>query len=788
MILESPEVKELEKLARDMTAQHAFSFAECDLLLHHLATVRAIVHQSQRQILEGKLGSSYLASGLFSHGPLHGLTRRTRELPCVCRYLNSFGKYHLAGSGAKWTSFTVSVNQAAQVHIDGHNDPASSNFTCSFGQFDGGKLWVELTEECDRLGIPVLWKTKRNGLRVPGHLHDTRHRFVQFYPKNFHATDRWSGFRISLTYYTSRLIPQIDDPCRASLKQFGFPLPRRREPDDDFEAEALLSSEERHDEEGCVMLTEDICDVVQQSCEEVWSEINALLDAHGRDPHHVQVVEFGGPGDSHLCRLLHQQGGQGYAANLQSGYDLGTRGGCHRSLQQLQVLQPEVAWFRLPCGPSRRDQISRSPKEQALHRRSRKVIQNTVSLTSAQLRHGHCVWVSDKHSCAWRDVDACQFWKQLADEGRAFEWQCGDLQVRTTSQSLYLDCSRVSSSAMSNEDHLEQLYRAVCGSLMSLHGSLPGPETSFVVTSHRDALKGVGKAELESLLDTVQKLHRRFGHPPNSLLVKNLRASPKLLAVAAEFKCDTCLESQIRTSAPAASLEREDRLWCTVQIDGFDMRFGDQIFHFLLLVEEASGFCIVEETHRHSEKDMQNLTTAQVVKIIETRWCQLFGFPECIKLDPEGAFRGLNLSEYCAERGIELGVVPAEYHEAIPRPRGRLARSGEKLKHSSGRSSTLLPELLLRWWQPTTRWHAAQVLVPLNGLSAGMLRSQDTVEKGQANYVLKVRWPIPHVACMKLWNYALKQSKPSSSIAPRTFILELKIPRRGLLKDSCRET
>ena len=221
---------------------------------------------------------------------------------------------------------------------------------------------------------------------------------------------------------------------------------------------------------------------------------------------------------------------------------------------------------------------------------------------------------------------------------------------------------------MSREDHLEQLYRAVCGSLMSLHGSLTGPETSFAVTAPRDALKGVGKAELESLLDTVQKLHRRFGHPPNSLLVKNLRArgaSPKLLAVAAEFKCDTCLESQIRTSAPAASLEREDRLWCTVQIDGFHMRFGDQIFHFLLLVDEASGFCIVEETHRHSEKDMQNLTTAQVVKIIETRWCQLFGFPECIKLDPEGAFRGLNLSEYCSECGIELGVIPAEYHEAI---------------------------------------------------------------------------------------------------------------------------
>ena len=64
---------------------------------------------------------------------------------------------------------------------------------------------------------------------------------------------------------------------------------------------------------------------------------------------------------------------------------------------------------------------------------------------------------------------------------------------------------------------------------------------AYAVTSHKEALEGVTKSELEGLLDTVQKLHRRFGHPTNSLLVKNLRArgaSPKLLAVAAEFKCD----------------------------------------------------------------------------------------------------------------------------------------------------------------------------------------------------------------------------------------------------------
>ncbi|CAE7708420.1 RE2, partial [Symbiodinium microadriaticum] len=267
--------------------------------------------------------------------------------------------------------------------------------------------------------------------------------------------------------------------------------------------------------------------------------------------------------------------------------------------------------------------------------------------------------------------DACHMWQQLAEDGRAFEWQCGDFQVRTTSKVLFMECSRVTGTHESREASLDGLYRAVCGSLMNVHGAVNASDVSgmaYAVASQKEALEGVTKSELEGLLDTVQKLHRRFGHPTNSLLVKNLRArgaSPKLLAVAAEFKCDVCLENQIRSSAPSASLEREDRLWCALQIDGFYMRFGQEVFHFLLMVDEASGFCQVEEVMRHSEKESRNVTTAQVVRTLESRWCQLFGFPETIKLDPEGAFRGLDLGEYCASRGIELGFVPAEYHQGI---------------------------------------------------------------------------------------------------------------------------
>ena len=666
-------VREIEDLARQMCHDQLFSFKDCEQLLFQFMAVREAISQSNRSTLEPKNGTGYNVFGLFSHGNMSGITRKSHELPWLCKYVNLFGKHHLAQEGSCWTSFAVNFNQPMNIHLDPNNDPGSSNFTCSFGDFKGGQLWVELTEDSDPSVSPVRWKTKRNGQRVPGHLHTTQHRFIQFSPKSFHATDRWSGTRISLTFYSSRLIAQSTEARRECLKKLGFPLPRSVRPlkyDDNEGEDAYAVDPVEGQGAGEVLLCQDVRHLLQASCEEVWDEVNSLLDVHGRDPHCLQVVEFGGPADSPLCSLLGQQGGQGLSANLSQGFDLGTRGGCHRAHQQLEQRSPAFAWFQLPKGPCRQGSDS-DRRQRAMVNRSRKVLRNVISLSQQQLRGGECVWVSEKHSSAWRDRDSCQFWQTLAESGKAFEWQHGDLQIRTTSKAMFLDCSRVSSKMESVENQWDYLYRAFCGSVMNFHGASSASGEGnpvYAVTAQKEALEGVDKKELESLLDTVQKLHRRFGHPSNSLLLKNLRArgaSPKLLAVAAEFKCDMCMENQIRTSAPAVSLKREDRLWCTLQIDGFYMRIGQEVFHYLLMVDEASGFCVVEEMIRHPEKEMRHMTTAQVCRTLELRWCQIFGFPETIKLDPEGAFRGLDLGEYCSSRGIELSVIPAEYHEGI---------------------------------------------------------------------------------------------------------------------------
>ena len=160
MVSEDPDLKDIESFARALCDRQAFSFYECDQLLHQLATVGAAWNRSKRLPLDEKRAGGYLTFGLFSHGNMQGLTRKTHAFPCVCRYLNAFGKFHLKEHSAHWTSFSISMNQAVNVHLDGHNSPDSSNYTCSFGQFDGGQLWVELTE-----GFAIRYKAPCDGNR-----------------------------------------------------------------------------------------------------------------------------------------------------------------------------------------------------------------------------------------------------------------------------------------------------------------------------------------------------------------------------------------------------------------------------------------------------------------------------------------------------------------------------------------------------------------------------------------------------------------------------------------------
>ena len=212
-----------------------------------------------------------------------------------------------------------------------------------------------------------------------------------------------------------------------------------------------------------------------------------------------------------------------------------------------------------------------------------------------------------------------------------------------------------------------RLCRAVCQAYFRAlrDGTAFG---NFDVKVDRESLKSMTEQELSHLAQSVLKLHKLCGHPSNRALVKTLAArgaDGKTLAVAEKLNCQECLEGQMAKPTAKVALEKEEILWRTLQMDTFMFRYGDQVHHFLLMLDEASGYAVTREFAVHHEDDHQNISTAKTLEILQQNWFQYFGAPERIRCDLEGAFRGDLLESFCKERGIELAFCPAEHHESV---------------------------------------------------------------------------------------------------------------------------
>lgn len=196
-------------------------------------------------------------------------------------------------------------------------------------------------------------------------------------------------------------------------------------------------------------------------------------------------------------------------------------------------------------------------------------------------------------------------------------------------------------------------------------------ETVKTETTEKDQDDGkphLTKEELSSLKLTIKRLHDRSGHPSNSALVNCLRARgvPKhVLELAKEHKCDACQEVRLPKPKGHVSLEKCETIWHTLQMDVGQFRYRDQVVHVLFMVDEASHYMVSHEMFRHDHQESRNSTTEEVIRALEVAWVQHYGFPNIIKCDLEGAFRGYNFSLWGQERGVEFQNCPAEAHETI---------------------------------------------------------------------------------------------------------------------------
>eukprot|EP00439_Symbiodinium_sp_Y106_P027969 s1500_g3.t1 len=141
----------------------------------------------------------YFLGGLFTYGTFHGLTTRSREMTWTVKYINAFMRSKGVGS---WSSFVLFKNTATRMHKDARNLRGSTIKTVSFGDFNGGGLWL-----CDPFaeqhGHQPAWRKDAKGRDLCGYVVDTKEEILSFNGNILHATEPWEGERWTLSCYTT---------------------------------------------------------------------------------------------------------------------------------------------------------------------------------------------------------------------------------------------------------------------------------------------------------------------------------------------------------------------------------------------------------------------------------------------------------------------------------------------------------------------------------------------------------------------------------------------------------
>ena len=208
--------QECESRAKELLRNHEYSYSALLDLVRRLPLGK---RQRHRHINDGQ-GQSNIpwVAGLFVHGNMIGITKRTAKYPHVVKYINMFMRHQC---DVQWSSFALQRDVCTSIHKDVHNDKAADSVTVTFGDFSGGRLWV-MNQEGET--SDVVWKQDPQGRSLPGRLVDTFEKPTVFSPHVPHATDDWQGERWCLTMYRTRGAAQVDQDTKKALARLRFPL------------------------------------------------------------------------------------------------------------------------------------------------------------------------------------------------------------------------------------------------------------------------------------------------------------------------------------------------------------------------------------------------------------------------------------------------------------------------------------------------------------------------------------------------------------------------------------
>ena len=210
------QARELLESSRPVTAMRAFlRQVPWHCLQRSKTSERAIVQGDESS---AKHPSAYVTFGTYAHGGVVGITKVSREYPCltqiISRVISQTQPEH------PFTSVSISCNVKAKPHRDSYNSLGIPNLVIPLiHPQSGGEVWVASPPGPNQRSLSMMCA----GKSLQGSVRCLQDRML-LDPHVWHATLPWSGNRLLAVGYVNKSYVKVTPEEKQWLLDHGFPL------------------------------------------------------------------------------------------------------------------------------------------------------------------------------------------------------------------------------------------------------------------------------------------------------------------------------------------------------------------------------------------------------------------------------------------------------------------------------------------------------------------------------------------------------------------------------------
>ncbi|CAE7221929.1 GIP [Symbiodinium sp. CCMP2592] len=613
------EAETCEMIAREKLNLKLFTYED---LLELARTVPLRRTPKGKGLQRGGGGSlEYFLAGMYTYGPMSGISKASQSLPWTVKYMNSFMK--VQGFG-QWSSFVLFKNAATSVHADVHNLPNTTVKTVSFGPFSGGELWMSDSDRAtDTPGTQ--WRTDAQGNLLPGYNVKTKNSVYTFNGKIKHATQPWDGERWTLSCFTTRGFQQSTVAERDQLRDLRFPLrgiPLRPPECDEDPPRAVRHRPMKSIRKGLWKKASRLA-ALTTWCTMAGTSCTATHYPLSRGPEAVAFFEIGGFHKTLEITDLN------YLAAEPYGYSHGGE-----DPQPIEAIYDTIREF--------------NPAVVWLHAK-------TTASYVKDITGYLCEHVDQGRQLAIEATPDDPCWENegikdlLARYDGKWHHRCEEPDVLRVNDDY-------------RQDHRHPDDEVV-------------PEFHAYVTEYKPEVEdgngadGVAKTGAEAISfekgknlasevkSSLRRLHQNLGHPSNTDLARHLRlagADPVVVDACKRLQCQVCQRNKRGATPKPASLPNLLEFNQVVAVDAFYVYDCDgEKVELMTAIDVGTGFALAGELRGHSTRTMEDSFCAL--------WSNTFGAPGTLVVDLESGLQA-GLARFSEWHGSYIRPIAGQAH------------------------------------------------------------------------------------------------------------------------------